>query len=390
MEGGRPAIEGPAEEPLRELPQQGFYKLRKKGDASYFVEHSITGEVRALPCGGRWFLANRGDRVWAGDALGGHPPVWMSRLLRTSMWMAGQRVLVAKQARGNDPATSDFLDDMARRHRVDAIKLNMSIDGAPISCPYIKLYLFDLPKDGARVFWELDHFKYIVGAGKKDIDAWFRHGVRQRWMPWVVKHCTVPEDHFLPGACGVRSRDAPWADFLVHKNSVSTSALLCMMRRWVASLENAGSRRCATLVLKTVLAIAPRNFHFAVPRSPNDVDQPLEFYDVVVENGYLRPCPQLATANLQDPCVDECGWPFRSMLLLDLACPMQMRNVAVSYVALRSLGAIIEHHLLSRHTETQALARQLADQENFYIDPMVRQLSTALGRNAYRLHRIGD
>ena len=372
-----------AGEPARrcvELPQNGMYTMLQKNGRCY-VEHVVSGEVGEPPPG-RWCLRSKGDRLFAvSDAI---PPesIWMSNFLRTAMWTVDGRPLVTFQEREGMAASNMWLDEISRRFTVDSLKLTIAAVGKiPLSSFSVKVYIFSLPRAGATIFWELDAFKHLIAVDcKGGVDKYFRNGVRQGWWPWLRSHAGVPGEHFLPGSHGIRGATQV-KEFIVHKNSMATAALLKLCYRWSVSCGSASARMAARLLLKTLLQLMPENITFAT-REPNRVDGLETYTDVNVRDGMLLPCAALQGAWFVHTR-HQVGWPHVAVNIEELhAVIVAVGGAKIALDVLDGVGRLIEVEIRRRQTSSAELMRNLASTSRFYIDP---QLKTMV---AYSLSRL--
>ena len=127
-----------------------MYKVLQKG-AEFFVEHVLTGEAEMLPAGGTWALGNQGSKVFAFNDCGAEA-VWMADHLRTALWLVEGRVLVSMAARGEEPSSSVWLDNISRKFTVSAQNLKVKMNDVIVKDISIQTYNFNMARAGAYRF----------------------------------------------------------------------------------------------------------------------------------------------------------------------------------------------------------------------------------------------
>lgn len=361
-----------------ELPQKSMYKLMKCGGV-YYVEHIITGEKKALPEGYIWSLGDRADRVFAWAH--GVESIWMGDFLRSSLWLQHERVMLSFRAEGGEPSSVMWLDDVSKQFTIGTVKIEIKLDDVNTKVVQPKYYAFSLPRRGARVFIELNYFKELVAVGSQQkCDKFIRDGLRLRWRPWLQKICGVPDDHFLQGSSGLR-RGTVLADFLIHQNAVSVSALLKLAFHWGAVLANPSARLQACRLMQALLVLLPKDCKVVVLQNIDDSEDP-SWVEVSVIDGVLAPSPELQ----QQWSGDYRGlWPFAPLSVLELPCALRPLNDAkIGFNVLDALARTIEVPITKMTCSNIQLVQRLSCQDNYYLDPHMKRLTAAMGRNVFR------
>ena len=74
--------------------------------------------------------------------------------------------------------------------------------------------------------------------------------------------------------------------------------------------------------------------------------------------------------------------------LYDLGRGAVISDDRVGFEALKGVGQVIEHKLLEQHATSTDLVSRVVHQKSFYIDPHVKTLVGALGRNVFKTFRF--
>ena len=210
---------------------------------------------------------------------------------------------------------------------------------------------------------------------------WFRSSSRNRWSPQLIASGFVPSSHILKGRNG---QLGTLADFVAHKNSVSTLGLLLLARRWYSSLESAQGKSGAFAVFQALVGIAPANFRVslrsrsALAASPSVA---VEYVDVEVRNSKLQP-----EVKFRHLCSDAHarGWPFEEVDVCQVVRGCGAANEELTVDLLRGVAVALEHHIAATHETSQDIVAKLVDSKAFNIDPDVKALTNKLGRSGFR------
>ena len=382
-EDGSCASPKPSAPRVSEIPQRGLYRLVKKGGI-YTVEHKVTQERVPLVAGHVWSLcaSSETDRVYAWSRSA--DPVWMSKHMRSSLWSVGDRVLVSMRAGDSgEPASSHWLADAPRVHKVDWIDVSARDAGQVAASVSAKVYVLEDPRERAMVFWELEPFREFLDGSRAGSSGWFRQAVRKSWWPWVMTMGVLAE-HFVPGQCGNRN-DIVQA-FAVHRNSTSTWSLLMMIRRWSTTLDNPTSRHRAMCLFAALIGMVPKSFSLEVKRGSGSTTVDAEEYvDVRVSEGTLASSKGLQGAGSSDSGI---GWPYVNMALHAVCGGGSIAHPMLVAELLRGLATLIEHEIIKTHTKSTDVLAKVLKQGGYYIDPDIKAIMHQVGRNPFRTSKM--
>ena len=342
--------------------------------------HGVSQGRRELPEGDWYMDTTEARRVYAACTSSVVPAVWMSQFLRTSLWTnADHKVLVYMRAAEDEPEFSRWLHDISRLHKVDWVDIRVTASSAAALSS--KIYMFASPRD-ALVYWELDSFQGLIGQEYKDTAKWFRDSFRKRWWPWLQGQ-GIPEEHFIPGQCG--NKNSLVNEFAVHKNSISTFALLLLVRKWSCSMTSSETRQRAIGLFQAIVCMAPKQFAFSVRRQVHgEVCNVVEFVDVQVAGGKILRSPELqSTVGSPDPKVWS-GWPYKDIFVHDAATYQGMASDNICFRAMKGLSIVVEQHVLAKHQQESAVIAKIVHQQGHLIDPDIKEMMHKIGRNSYR------
>ena len=348
--------------------------------------HKITQEQEDLPeSDGEWFLVTMvdTDRVYAANSAG-HPSIWMTRHLRTSVWSIGDRVLVYQRS-GTDgqPESKRWLSEVSRLHKVDWVDIEVRDGDYFLGRTSAKVYMLDTARDGAMVFWEADAFKDIVGKQVKSAAEWFKDSFRKSWWPWLMSQ-GVPESHMLRGQRGQRS--VLTECFAVHRHAISTWALLMLIRKWATSLDSGEGRRRAICLFGTMTAMVPSSFKFDYKCIRGPVSIVDEYVEATVVGGKLLPLSGLHGAIGADD--REQGWPYSDVTLLLAASSLAFANLTAAHEFCRGMAKVVDHVVVSRHSQPSDIIAKILRQSRFFIDPDVKSMMYKVGRSGFRTSKL--
>ena len=195
----------------------------------------------------------------------------------------------------------------------------------------------------------------------------------------------MPECHFLQGRCG--NRTALAEEFVVHKHSFSTWALLLLVRRWATSLSDLEGRRRAHCLFGALVRLAPQTFDFEVQCAQFERPDSHEFVVAHVRSGVVQPDMQLQ----QSAHIDRqgcCGWPFAQAQLADLALAGSIACGQIVADTLRGLAKALEPVLVSKHASSTDVLAKLLRQDSYFIDPHIKEQMASVGRNSFRASKF--
>ena len=370
----------------RELSQVPFYFLKKRNGTT-FVQHRITDETFELPAGGAWLLGNDNGKVYAFDSRArGDDSIWMASKMRTVLWQMGDRVLIQLKATDQDSEESLWLDTLSRKRQVDVA--SFKIPGLiPENKLDIKIYLFDLARSGARVFWELEGCKDAIGHGRVDTAKYMGSSFRRTWWPWLTRAHRLDEEHKIPGSNALKSSDEPFEVFVVSKTSISTVSLLLLLVYWRKHLTEAPAAN-AVLLWNALLEIVPYDCDFAVPLNLDDIRNGGigEWTQCTVQNKTLLPSDTMK--ELFGAELPSNSWPSTPIPLNQIIRVVGAASDAKAAALVHGLASVIEVTLSKRKVDAMNLLK-LRNNDRFHvIDPDLKAVAVSLGRNPFRAHKF--
>ena len=239
---------------LTELPHTGLHRLFCLA-GEYYIKHLVTLETKQLPTGHVWSLALHNGRSFVSSAS--HPPIWISDVLSTSLWKDCEQrmILWAPKLRSDGGDLIAWVDEVSRQHAWKQQQLTCSAHGHTIVNTTTKIYMFDLPRARASVFWEVNPVGKACVKHVKDAGVWVKQNMRRRWLPLLQNTFLIPAEHYLVGRAGQRAMQiADNPGVIAHQASISTVSLLLLLREWCSSLGGAGGL-CAEAVFKKVISL---------------------------------------------------------------------------------------------------------------------------------------
>lgn len=188
-----------------------------------------------------------------------------------------------------------WLDELQKRRQADALSLQVIVHGVPQRPAHIKIYAFELPRAGSRLFLEGTDVADRVGIHVKSAKKWFRQNLHRTWMP-ALQRLGMPEDHILWGSCGWAASEAQ--AFIVPQTSVSLLCLLHLLVLWQTLALPAPVIHIDAAFLASLLSLAPTKFGVSVAPSKRLPSVGSLAFDLVVEDGTLQAAPGVAECML--------------------------------------------------------------------------------------------
>ena len=266
------------------------------------------------------------------------------------------------RASDDEPESRRWLDDVCRLHKVNWVDVVIKDQGHIVVCVAAKIYILDTPRLGAMLFWELDSFRSVVGHGMAKAGDWIRNRFRRQWWPWLREQ-GVPAEHFLQGQCGLRGA-AMTSYFEVHKNSISTWALLLLCRKWYASLQDIDTKRKVQGLFIAIMGFAPIPFTFEVACDAFAT----KYVDANVSEGnMIGPVAELREA--VGACDLGCGWPYQAIQMSRAVCGLSMASGRIAAEAFRGLAKVVDLAVIAKHTTSGEIVTKLMQQPTFLPRP---------------------
>ena len=277
------------------------------------------------------------------------------------------------------------MDNLATRRVVDVLSFNI-VGLVPTADLPIKIYMFELARAGARVFWELDCVKDAIGHEKTNPNRYMSDSLRKTWWPCLTKVHHIDEEHRIIGQPALSKSDEPFKAFVVSKTSVSTAAMLLICCYWFAHLKWMPSRN-ANLIWQSLLQLVPASCTFAVPLNLDEAREGAValWADVTVRERKILPSDDMKRFfGTHRP---HSAWPSVEAPLENFAFPWDVADSRKLGAVVHGLASSIDATLVKRHTQAADLLK-LRNHDRFHLDPDMKAVAVAMGRTPFRASKF--
>lgn len=194
--------------------------------------------------------------------------------MKTSLWEHNGRIKVfGGGLLGDEGDLNIWLDELVEKRQVIRVDLRIPVFSGRRSDMELKVYNLGLPRDGARIFWELKRVAEFVARNMADKAEWLRKGLRRSWVPGLVTQYCVPQAHFVSGHSGVKGGIGLTGAF-ASQCSCSTLAMLSLLAWWSTHSKYEDMVKCSLSILEGFAR-----------RLPTKVALPIEFVQEGGEGG---------------------------------------------------------------------------------------------------------
>eukprot|EP00971_Amphidinium_carterae_P046587 917635-Amphidinium_carterae.4 len=229
-----------------EASHAGMFRLVRMAGRSY-LQHILSLDTQPLAENEEWQLHLQGQHGYVWNRKG--EARWIKDITTTFVFKnaLNRMFMWKKPSVAGSHHMYEWLDEIAHKHLPKQVQFALELEGHVVASFQGKVYLWKLPRSKGFMFRELASLAKAVAVHCLDASNWMRQGLRRAWLPALFNKLGVAQDDFIAGRVGQRGQhvDSAQADFPVHQNSLSTAALLLVVRMWVLSLSEKRSRELA-------------------------------------------------------------------------------------------------------------------------------------------------
>eukprot|EP00971_Amphidinium_carterae_P339081 6476688-Amphidinium_carterae.1 len=366
----------------REASHNGMHRLVLSQGQTY-VQHVLTLESKQLELADRWWLRTHEGMAYVQSSA--MASVWVKDLLHTSVFVsASGRMFLRTKKSAERCDTHMWLDEMSEKHSFKQLKVELFRDGFTVASFHEKIYVWHFPRGENYVFWELAELAKGVNRHCEDPGLWLRQNMRRLWLPMLAASFSLVEsEHFMQGRVGQRANRSDAArPSLVHQNSVSTHALLLLVRHWMQSLQGPSSH-LAQCLWNWLLARLGDNVTLYVHKRKRQAGHPLDYVEVIMRKGILQPAPALEQAVTRDAL----HWPSVGGSAMLVLRDWPAADLWLVHEVCSALARAIESKIQIELAENGESRMEVVS-GNWFVDPDLRAALAQLGRNPYATSRI--